>query len=205
VKGPTGIAKFAAVVAVAFTSGVGCLETATAVGCVARNDPGQCYRDDIGETERWARKNDGCERGDGTECVDVGRHIEDWDPVNAAKAYDRACSLGEGAGCGRESALIVSGRTWHVDRPRAFALAQRGCSLEDAASCAGAAELSPDRVEGDRLAETACELGGLACPRAGDAHMRADPERARELYLRGCRVSQRDACVSLGRLEAKAE
>jgi TPR repeat protein len=100
--------------------------------------------------------------------------VNDGDYARAAPLLAASCDNDVGVACGRLSSILILGNGVPVDKPQALARAERGCTLDDAYSCA--------------------HLGVYLS--VGDLFPR-DLNRAAPALLKACAASVRDACSVL--------
>jgi hypothetical protein len=145
-----------------------------------------------------------CQNGQGYACfmlassyrygVGVARDV----PCGVAMAK-RGCELGDGGSCSLLGAAYQTGQGVEKDLRRAEQLQSPACDAGVPSACIGIAEVWLER--GDRIADaidlltTTCQRPQgyhAACHRLGTLYrdgsaVQADPARARELFLRGCK------------------
>ena len=162
---------------------------------------------------------DGCALGDMDGCVFMGRMFERGDGVEpdldeAVHIYTRACDAGGGAGCAALGQLHERGVYYPEDAAEAARLYGRACSAGSGEGCGWLAELhrTGRGVEQDaalslRYLAKGCSRGhGESCGRLGQAYadgergLSQDPDRARSLLTRACRMGDPVGCIHMGAL-----
>lgn len=120
-----------------------------------------------------------CDRGIALACRVAAERLErhEHDPGRAVALLERACSLGDAAGCAGAARLVGRGVGTRPDRARQIELLSRACLLGDGLACA-----APTRVF------------TLGDERAGIAK---DPRRAASLREKACLAGIEEACEAL--------
>ena len=150
-----------------------------------------------------AYKN-GCSSGSGDACTKLAGLLDDAKDTNGANdALEKACNrYDNGDACRKLAERLAIAKT---DLDRAFVLAKRGCTLDNA-HCGTLGELyrvgfgvTADPAEATRLYKTACEAGGSWCDTFGQrAHdgvgMAADDTAALVALERGCKGGEPRSC-----------
>lgn len=115
------------------------------------------------------RYHSDCKRGDGRACVVLGTAYLGGaagvaqDAAKAAQLFDKACRLGDAAGCGRFASALMEGRGVGVDRDAGRALFKKACELGEQQACDLVRKLLPIGFE---ATVAACERGDQeACAR----------------------------------------
>lgn len=146
----------------------------------------------------------GCTSGSGDACTQLAERLDGNKDVDGANdALEKACNrYDNGDACRRLAERLA---TANKDRDRAFALAQRACTL-DPAHCGTLGELhrvgygvTANATEATRLYKVACEAGGYWCEQFGQrAHdgvgMAADDTAALAAVERGCKGGDAKSC-----------
>ena len=180
-------------------SGAACLAAAREVRTATR---GQLTPAARGYLER------GCRAGSGPACTALAlSSMTAGGRIAAARAFARACELGDAAGCRAWGALLETGQGVPLDLKQALAAYTRACDRQDGPSCLRLAEawlqgrgVARDARRGMSLAETACDLGELRGCTVRGAQLAAAKDIAGALraFDRACRGGEPLACFELG-------
>jgi uncharacterized protein len=166
-----------------------------------------------------------CKAGKGQACLDAGvRTINGKgtpkDPAKALELYQKACTLKVGKACGYASNMLLTADGAR-DEKKSRTLRERGCALDDSASCNNLGSAWADGKDGvDRRDfakarsywERACKLrDGLGCFNIGNAYrlgegVKVDMKRALALFQQACDLGEAKGCTELAILhyEGKA-
>ena len=162
----------------------------------------------------------GCSLGDPIACVEYagflekGKHV-DKDPLKAKKLYEETCQKNQGVGCQAVGRMYQDGKIVDRDYKKSRNFFERGCEdLKDAGSCGALGKnylkgingvLSNSR-EALFLLKKACSGGNdYSCGLLGTFYsegtlIKKDDIKALELYERGCKANNTDACYNAGML-----
>jgi TPR repeat protein len=128
-------------------------------------------------------------------------------PAQARQNFDKACTLNHGEACHRLAVLLEAGER---DLPRARALHDKACSLEQWGSCLafGRARVKSDPEVAEAAFAKACDAGLTeGCLERAEILANTPPETgaprelALELFLRACEAKLAPACARAAELE----
>jgi len=120
-----------------------------------------------------------CKERVGVGCNLLGDAIHDRSPTDARRAlelFELACSLKSAAGCANAGGMLDLGEQVTRDRAQAATFYRQSCDASFGIGCVGLATL---QLRGE---------GGLS----------ADPNAARELYEKGCKLDPFHGCSTYG-------
>jgi hypothetical protein len=139
------------------------------------------------------------------------------DPAQAARLYQRACDLGDGAACNNLGLAFQSGRGLPRDDARAFSLFELGCSRGAAEGCNNQGAMyehgsgaSANLGDALRLYTQACRRGSaLGCSNLGVLYaegrgVATDQPEALRLFEQACNAGSSVGCNNLAQSHATA-
>lgn len=162
-----------------------------------------------------------CDGGDAASCAHFARALKTGtgttvDLTQAAKAFEKGCSLEHATSCSELGILVAKGQGAPKDEKRSAELFERGCNLGEANACFNLGTLyydglgvAKDPKRAFSLFEQACNAGKAAgCINVGIAYDDGDgveknPEAAFKLFKRACEGDDALGCFNLAFMYAK--
>ncbi len=200
-------------------------ESALAAGCAQL---GFMYLTGLGvmqdDTAAYAYSKKACEMGSGLGCTNEAVLIRDSrgaarDDTRIAALAERACTLLYGRGCYLAGASYDEGVGVKPDPHKSFGFMQKGCDLDDAASCEivarrlldGASGAEKDVAKAAAAFEKTCELGNAEiCNLVGGSHYKGDEgftggvSKALSFFVKGCELGDAKSCANQKLIEGGA-